>query len=1026
LINTVLGKVFGTRNDREIKRLRPRVTAINSLEPEIKKLSDEQLRAKTDEFRKRVQDRVSRIFDEPDADPERLKQLEKERLDATNEVLDEILEEAFAVVREAGRRVLNMRHFDVQLIGGMVLHGGTISEMKTGEGKTLVATLPVYLNALSGRGVHVVTVNDYLAKRDSEWMGQLYRFLGLTVGVIVHDLDDQERRDAYAADVTYGTNNEFGFDYLRDNMKFDRKDCVQRQHNFAIVDEVDSILIDEARTPLIISGASEESTDKYARVNRIIPKLEKGEELSPSELQRLLESGKVPPEREDALRRELRDAGDDPQRKIMTGDYIVDEKHRNTVISDVGWEKVEQLLGISNIADPENWDLKHHVETAVKAHSLYHRDVEYVVKDGEVIIVDEFTGRLMPGRRWSDGLHQAVEAKEGVKIERENQTLATITFQNYFRMYKKLAGMTGTAETEATEFGKIYNLDVLVIPTNKPLLRVENADLVYRTEKEKYFASADEIQKLNDAGQPVLVGTTSIEKSERLSDLLKKKGIKHVVLNAKFHEKEAEIVAQAGRKGMVTIATNMAGRGTDILLGGNSEFKAKQECVQKGIAQPLRAAQGQIQVGVEDSTSTVWYYAGNEYVVPTELWNEALARFKQQTDKEHDEVINLGGLFILGTERHEARRIDNQLRGRAGRQGDPGASRFYLSLEDDLMRIFAKEWVSKLLERLGMEEGVPIESKLISRRIEKAQEAVEAQHFESRKHLLEYDDVMNKQREAVYGLRRQLLEGVDQKDLILEDYVAGILSDLLDQFAAVKTHPADWDIKGIKDAIVTRFGMDILAEGVKPETLSRQELGDAIFEKLRDRYEAKEKLIGPEAMRYHERMIMLSVLDQLWKDHLLNMDHLKEGIGLRGYGQKDPLVEYKRESFDMFEAMMQRFQEDTSRYLYLMQVISRNDASAAAAGGGLPGQDNGGPALHPTGTDGNGNRPPRGVTTSVDDLEEAFQRRKRRELEQARMAGAGDRQPVQRVVRTSAKVGRNDPCPCGSGKKYKKCCGVNA
>jgi preprotein translocase subunit SecA len=1004
LINTVLGKVFGTRNDREMKRLRPRVAAINALEPEIKKLSDEQLRAKTDEFRKRIQDRVSRISDEPDADPERLKQLEKERLDATNEVLDEILEEAFAVVREAGWRVLNMRHFDVQLIGGMVLHKGTISEMKTGEGKTLVATLPVYLNALSGRGVHVVTVNDYLAKRDSEWMGQLYRFLGLTVGVIVHDLDDQERRDAYAADVTYGTNNEFGFDYLRDNMKFDRKDCVQRQHNFAIVDEVDSILIDEARTPLIISGASEESTDKYARVNRIIPNLEKGESI-PGE------------------------AGEPDQ---MTGDYVVDEKHRNAVVTDEGWEKVEQLLGISNIADPENWDLKHHVETAVKAHSLYHRDVEYVVKDGEVIIVDEFTGRLMPGRRWSDGLHQAVEAKEGVKIERENQTLATITFQNYFRMYKKLAGMTGTAETEATEFGKIYNLDVLVIPTNKPLLRVENADLVYRTEKEKYFASADEIQKLNDAGQPVLVGTTSIEKSERLSDLLKKKGIKHVVLNAKFHEKEAEIVAQAGRKSMVTIATNMAGRGTDILLGGNAEFKAKQECVQKGIAQPLRAAQGQIQVGVDDSTSTVWYYAGNEYVVPTELWNEALARFKQQTDKEHDEVVNLGGLFILGTERHEARRIDNQLRGRAGRQGDPGASRFYLSLEDDLMRIFAKEWVSKLLERLGMEEGVPIESKLISRRIEKAQEAVEAQHFESRKHLLEYDDVMNKQREAVYGLRRQLLEGVDQKDLILEDYVAGILSDLLDEHASIKTHPADWDIKGIKDAIFTRFGVDILAEGIKPETLSRQELGDAIFEKLKERYEAKEKLIGPDAMRYHERMIMLSVLDQLWKDHLLNMDHLKEGIGLRGYGQKDPLVEYKRESFDMFEAMMQRFQEDTSRYLYLMQVITRGDAGGVGpVGGGPQDQDQGGPAGVPVirsggGTDGNGHRPPRGVTTSMDDLEEAFQRRKRRELEQARMAGAGDRQPIQRVVRTSAKVGRNDPCPCGSGKKYKKCCGVNS
>jgi preprotein translocase subunit SecA len=1003
LINTLLGKVFGTKNEREVKRLLPRVEGINALEPEMQKLSDEQLRAKTDEFRQKIQDRISQIPEEPDADPDRLKELDKERLDATNEVIEQILEEAFAVVREAGRRVLNMRHFDVQLIGGMVLHRGTISEMKTGEGKTLVATLPVYLNALSGRGVHVVTVNDYLAKRDSEWMGQLYRFLGLTVGVIVHDLDDQERRDAYAADVTYGTNNEFGFDYLRDNMKFDLKDCVQRGHNFAIVDEVDSILIDEARTPLIISGASEESTDKYARVNRIIPKLEKGEEIP----------------------------GPPGEPATMSGDYVVDEKHRNTTVTDEGWEKVEGLLGIGNIADPENWALKHHVETAIKAHALYHRDVEYVVKDGEVIIVDEFTGRLMPGRRWSDGLHQAVEAKENVKIERENQTLATITFQNYFRMYKKLAGMTGTAETEAAEFGKIYNLDVVVIPTNKPLLRVENADLVYRTEKEKYFASADEIQKLNDSGQPVLVGTTSIEKSERLSDLLKKKGIKHVVLNAKYHEKEAEIVAQAGRKGMVTIATNMAGRGTDILLGGNPEFMAKQECVKKGTAQLLRAAQGKIQVGVDDTKSTVWYYAGSEYIVPTDQWNEVFSRYKQQTDKEHGEVTASGGLFILGTERHEARRIDNQLRGRAGRQGDPGASRFYLSLEDDLMRIFAKEWVSNLLQRLGMEEGVPIESKLISRRIEKAQEAVEAQHFEARKHLLEYDDVMNKQREAVYGLRRQMLEGVDQKDLILEDYVAGILSDLLDQFAAVKTHPADWDIKGLKDGIFTRFGVDILAEGIKPETLNRQELGDAIFDKLKERYDAKEKLIGPEAMRYHERMIMLSVLDQLWKDHLLNMDHLKEGIGLRGYGQKDPLVEYKRESFDMFEGMMQRFQEDTVRYLYLMQIIRRGDEGPVGfgGGGGPQDQDQGGPAGVPVirpggGTDGNGRRPPQSVATSIDEVEEAFQRRKRRELEQARMAGAGDRAPVQQVVRSGAKVGRNDPCPCGSGKKYKKCCGA--
>jgi len=1024
LINTLLGKVFGTKNEREIKRLMPNVEAIGALEPQMKALSDDQLRAKTDEFRKRIHDRLASIADEPDADSDRRKQIEDERSRAIHEVLDEILVEAFAVVREAGRRVLNMRHFDVQLIGGMVLHEGKIAEMKTGEGKTLVATLPVYLNALSGRGVHVITVNDYLAKRDSEWMGQLYRFLGLTVGVIVHDLDDDERREAYGADVTYGTNNEFGFDYLRDNMKFDLRECVQRMHNFAIVDEVDSILIDEARTPLIISGASEESTDKYERVNRIIPKLEKGEELDQNEVRELLDKGKFSPERREALIQELNQAGNDTQRKILTGDYAIDEKHKAITVTDEGWEKVEQLLGIGNIADPENWDLKHHVETAVKAHALYHRDVEYVVKakednprEKEIIIVDEFTGRMMPGRRWSDGLHQAIEAKENVKIERENQTLATITFQNYFRMYKKLAGMTGTAETEASEFEKIYRLEVRVIPTNMVLRRIENPDVVYRTEKEKYFAAADEIQKLYQTGQPVLVGTTSIEKSERLSDLLKKKSIKHVVLNAKFHEREAEIVAQAGRKGMVTIATNMAGRGTDILLGGNPEFMAKQECVKKGIAQPLRAAQGQIQVNVDDSKSTVWYYNGSEYVAPIDQWTEALNRYKQQTDGEHQEVIAAGGLHIFGTERHESRRIDNQLRGRAGRQGDPGSSRFYLSLEDDLMRIFAKEWVSNLLQKLGMEEGVPIESRLISRRIEKAQEAVEAQNFEARKHLLEYDDVMNKQREAVYGLRHQLLEGVDQKELILEDYVSGILSDLLDQFCPIKTHPEDWDLKGLKDAVFTRFGVDILAEGVKPEVLNRQELGDAVFDKLKARYDAKEKLIGPDAMRYHERMIMLSVLDSQWKDHLLNMDHLKEGIGLRGYGQHDPLVEYKRESFDMFEAMMQRFQEETVRYLYLMQVLERPMEMEAPAEGAEP-------AVRAPGMGGNGHRPPRGVSTSVDDLEEAFQRRKKRELESARMAGSGERQQVQQVVRGGDKVGRNDPCPCGSGKKYKKCHGA--
>jgi preprotein translocase subunit SecA len=1010
LINTLLGKVFGTKNERMVKALMPQVQAINALEPQTQKLSDEELRAKTDEFRRRIQERLARfsearaaepiVDDEDEAEPDvdRQKRLEKEQYDALQEVLNEILVEAFAVVREAGRRVLNMRHFDVQLIGGMVLHQGTISEMKTGEGKTLVATLPVYLNALGGRGVHVVTVNDYLAKRDSEWMGKLYRFLGLTVGVIVHDLDDEERRAAYAADVTYGTNNEFGFDYLRDNMKFDLKDCVQRGHNYAIVDEVDSILIDEARTPLIISGASEESTDKYYRVNRIIPKLEKGEEID------------VAP-------------GEPAQ---LTGDFVVDEKHRNITVTDEGWLKVEQLLGIGNIADPENWPLKHHVDTAIKAHALYRRDVEYVIKDGEVIIVDEFTGRMMPGRRWSDGLHQAIEAKEGVKIERENQTLATITFQNYFRMFKKLAGMTGTAETEATEFDKIYKLEVVVIPTNKQMLRLEHPDVVYRTEKEKYFAAADEIQQLNAKGQPVLVGTTSIEKSERLSDLLKKKGVRHWVLNAKQHEREAEIVAQAGRKGQVTIATNMAGRGTDILLGGNPEFMAKQEMVKKGIAQQLRVAQGKIEGPLEDGQTSLFYYNGNEYTVPTDKWTEAFNRYKEQTDKEHDEVTAVGGLHILGTERHESRRIDNQLRGRAGRQGDPGSSRFYLALEDDLMRIFAKEWVSNLLQRLGMEEGVPIESKMITRRIETAQKTVEAQHFESRKHLLEYDDVMNKQREAVYGLRRRLLEGMDQKDLILEDYVSSILGDLMEEFCPAKAHVDDWNIKGLKDAIFTRFGVDFLAEGVKPETLNRQELGDAIFAKLKERYDAKEKLIGPEAMRHHERMIMLSVIDQQWKDHLLGMDHLKEGIGLRGYGQHDPLVEYKKESFEMFEAMLQRFQEDTVRYLYLMQILERprDPGAGGAQPGGAEGEgpEPGVPAQRSG--DGNGRRPPRMVSTSADELEEAFMRRKRRELEQARMAGAGDAQQVQQVVRSQEKVGRNDPCPCGSGKKYKKCHGA--
>ena len=990
MINKAIAKIFGTSNERIIKRLMPAVGEINALEAQIKTLSDDDLRAKTDQFRAKIAEKLASL------------EAPSERDHALKEVLDEILPEAFAVCREAGWRVLGMRHFDVQLIGGMVLHSGTIAEMKTGEGKTLVATLPVYLNALSGRGVHVVTVNDYLAKRDSEWMGKLYSFLGLTVGVIVHDLDDDQRREAYKADVTYGTNNEFGFDYLRDNMKFELRDCVQREFNFAIVDEVDSILIDEARTPLIISGASEESTDKYQRVNVIIPKLELGEEIE----------------------------GKEPGDKILTGDYVIDEKHKTITVSDEGWERVEKLLGIGNIADPENWDLKHHVEVAIKAHALYHLDVEYVVKDGEVIIVDEFTGRLMPGRRWSDGLHQAVEAKENVKVERENQTLATITFQNYFRLYKKLAGMTGTAETEAPEFDKIYKLEVVVIPTNRTLLRKENPDVVYRTEKEKFFAVADSIAELAAKEQPVLVGTVSIEKSERLSDLLKRKNIKHVVLNAKYHEREAEFVAQAGRLGQVTIATNMAGRGTDILLGGNAEFLAKQECVKKGTAQPVHEAGGEVDARPDDPTTVYWYYAGNEYICPKQQWDEVFAKHKAATDAEHAKVIETGGLFILGTERHESRRIDNQLRGRAGRQGDPGASRFFLSLEDDLMRIFAKEWVSTLLQRLGMEEGVPIESRMISRRIEKAQEAVEAQNFEARKHLLEYDDVMNKQRMAVYGLRRQLLEGLDQKELIIDEYVTEILGDLLDRFAPLDKHAEDWDTQGLKNEIFTRFGVDILAEGVEAEKLNRAELGDAIFEKLKERYEAKEELIGPTQMRHHERVIMLSVIDQLWKDHLLNMDHLKEGIGLRGYAQHDPLVEYKRESFDMFEGMMDTFKEQTVRYLYLMQIIDAatnmpveiprrtKPANVIESGPATSAE----PAPQP----GNGHQPPpppgRRPQTSLDDMEKQFERKKRRELEQAQRAGASMPDAVQQVVR-GEKVGRNDMCPCGSGKKYKKCHG---
>jgi preprotein translocase subunit SecA len=979
-----LTKIFGTANERLVKRLLPVVEVINALEADTKLLTDEQLRAKTVEFRERIAARLEGVTNA------------EERKTVERAALDEILPEAFAVVREAGWRSVQMRHFDVQLIGGMVLHQGKISEMKTGEGKTLVATLACYLNALAGHGVHVVTVNDYLAKRDAEWMGKIYEFLGLTVGVIVHDLDDNERRAAYAADITYGTNNEFGFDYLRDNMKFEIKDCVQRGHFYAIVDEVDSILIDEARTPLIISGPTDQTTDKYARARKIIPALEKGEEIEEGET------------------------------KYLTGDYIVDEKQRTIGVTDEGWITIEKELGIGNIADAENWELKHYVETAIKAHALYKRDVDYVVKDGEVIIVDTFTGRLMPGRRWSDGLHQSIEAKEGVTIRKEDQTLATITFQNYFRLYQKLSGMTGTAETEAAEFEKIYKLEIVVIPTNKPMLRLENADVVYRTEKEKYNAVAADIAILHEQKQPVLVGTTSIEKSERLSAILQRKGVRHVVLNAKFHEREAEIVAQAGRLGMVTISTNMAGRGTDILLGGNPEFMARQELVKKGHARAISVAEGAINP-MAPAGFLRFYYQGQEFEIAEPEWEEVYRVHAEAAHAEHDQVIEAGGLFILGTERHESRRIDNQLRGRAGRQGDPGESRFYLSLEDDLMRIFAKQWVSTLLERLGMEEGVPIESKMISNRIEGAQKAVEAQNFESRKHLIEYDDVMNKQREAVYGLRRQLLEGVDQRELILDDYVGGILSTLLDEFASEKIHPDQWNIKGLSDKLVEHFGLKLEEAGIKPHELARHELGDAIFEKLREHYENKERILTTATMRYHERMVMLSVIDGLWKDHLLAMDHLKEGIGLRGYAQQDPLVAYKRESYDMFEAMMLKFQEDTVRFLFRMQILGPDGQPVDAApkiNRVVPAAPPVASSARPLTTDAE----PREIltrqaSTTIDAIEKEFHRKKQRELDAASLAGGGEASQLNQR-RTGEKVGRNDPCPCGSGKKYKKCHGA--
>ena len=907
IFNKVATKIFGSANERLLKRLAPIISEINALEPKMKALSDDELREHTSRFREHVEKRVA----EADIAAGTLEEQKKALRAVIDDALDEILPEAFAIVREASRRTTEMRHFDVQLIGGIVLHRGMIAEMKTGEGKTLVATLPVYLNALTGRGVHVVTVNDYLARRDSEWMGRLYKFLGLTVGIIQNPHGDRERQQAYGCDVTYGTNNEYGFDYLRDNMKFDLEAMVQRDPVFAIVDEVDSILIDEARTPLIISGPSEESTDKYYTAAKLVPKL------------------------------------------IADKDFQVDEKQHTAVLTEDGVLHAEKLLGGIELYDPSNMDMLHAVNQAVRAATLYKRDVEYVVKDGEVIIVDEFTGRLMPGRRWSDGLHQAVEAKENVRIESENQTLATITFQNLFRMYDKLAGMTGTADTEAAEFDKIYKLEVVVIPPNRAMVRRDLPDLVYRTEREKFEAIVQEIKEMQKTGQPSLVGTISIEKSEQLAAALKRQGIPHVVLNAKYHEREAEIVAQAGHKGAVTIATNMAGRGTDILLGGNPEFLAAQKT--REIEEPQERKK------IEEEIRTAW-------------------------DREHEEVVRLGGLHILGTERHESRRIDNQLRGRAGRQGDPGSSRFYLSLEDDLMRIFGGDRIMGLMERLGMEEGVPIEHGMVTRAIERAQKQVEGRNFEARKHLLEYDDVMNKQRESIYTLRRSILDGREGKEYIL-NAADEIVEYLVDRHYPEdqREHPNETELNV---ELYDYFGLDLKTADVDLDADRRDEVKYKIVESVRGRYEEKENLIGADNMRLNEKYLLLQVIDQQWKDHLLNIDHLKEGIGLRGYGQRDPLVEYKRESFDLFQEMMERIQDRVVKVLWKIELAGREGdrEESQRVQRALPPQ------------------PPK---------------------QQLTFSGA-PKEAAAPVKRAQAKVGRNDPCPCGSGKKYKKCHGTAA
>ncbi len=825
----IIRKLFGTQTERDIKKLKPYVSAINELESSFQSLENSQIKAKTAEFREKLSQGAS---------------------------LDDLLIEAFAAVREVSKRTLHMRHFDVQLMGGVVLHQGKIAEMKTGEGKTLVATLPAYLNALSGKGVHIVTVNDYLAKRDTEWMGPIFSFLGLDTGTIQHDMPEFERQRAYNSDITYGTNNEFGFDYLRDNMKFRLEQLVQKAHNYAIVDEVDSILIDEARTPLIISGPTEESTAIYYKVDNLVRRLGKEKH------------------------------------------FQVDEKTRTVHLTEEGVAESEKQLKVTNLYDLTHMDLIHAINQSLKAHQLFRKDVDYMIQEGKVIIVDEFTGRLMPGRRYSDGLHQALEAKEKVRIEEEYQTLASVTFQNYFRMYDKLSGMTGTAATEAAEFNSIYKLDVVEVPTNRPLVRHEYDDVIYRTAREKWSAVADEIVENTKKGRPALVGTISIENSEHLSSQLRKRGIDHTVLNAKYHEQEAKIIAQAGRISAVTIATNMAGRGVDILLGGNPEHMAN-EAIQKK-------------------------YRGREEEITKEALQAEIEEFKKITDPEHKKVVDLGGLHIIGTERHEARRIDNQLRGRAGRQGDPGSSRFYLSMEDDLMRIFGSERLAGLMGRIGMEEGTPIEHKMVSKAIERAQKQVEGQNFSIRKHLLEYDDVMNKQRESIYTLRRDILYGKDMKEFIRE-LIATLLDWFMDTHTNKEQSPDDWDVEGFRKAIGAQFGLDIDALNIDWDTINHVELREKILKILLDAYEDKEKILGIERMREFERVIMLQIIDTQWKDHLLGMDYLKEGIGLRGYGQRDPLVEYKKESFDMYQAMMDRVEDETIRYLFLLRPVEEEE-----------------------------------------------------------------------------------------------------